>query len=98
MFVCCPLRYTDADNGPNFDPIYVGVINMIGYSTMFLGIGSRMLGITFEISTAHSLRVVCESHSDLQQVPDFLSLSDNIHNDPGGMLPLLLILFIQREN
>lgn len=33
-------RYTDADDGPKFDPIYVGVINMIGYFTMFLGIGN----------------------------------------------------------
>jgi hypothetical protein len=30
--------YTDAENGPKFDPVFVGIISMIGYMTMFLGI------------------------------------------------------------
>ena len=32
-------RYSDADDGPKFDPVFVGCINMIGYFTMFIGIG-----------------------------------------------------------
>lgn len=31
-------RYTDAEDGPNFSPVYIGIINMIGYFTMFLGV------------------------------------------------------------
>ena len=36
--MCLIYRYTDAENGPNFKPIFVGVIKMSGYMAMVAGI------------------------------------------------------------
>ena len=31
-------RYSDAEDGPQFSPIFIGVINMVGYFSMFVGV------------------------------------------------------------